>query len=82
MIPDPLCDGGKRKIVEGAAQVSAGIALLEDAGLDDGERRARHDAHLSGKGDGAREAPSGDCDTHAALDDYWIRHDGFNFNRR
>ncbi len=54
---------------QGAADVALRVAFLEAATKQAVDRRARDDAELAGGGDGAGEAPAGDGDAHAALDD-------------
>jgi hypothetical protein len=48
---------------------AARIPKLETAGQDQVERRAGDDAHPPGRGNRARESPTGDAHAHTALDD-------------
>ena len=60
---------GHREGGEGAAQVAAGVAVLQPAGEHGVEGGARHDAELAGQRDLAREPPRRDADAHPALDE-------------
>ena len=66
---DPLGDAGHREGGQRAPDVPTGVAVLEPAGADDVERRARDHPELADRGDGARQRPPGDGHPHPALDD-------------
>jgi hypothetical protein len=56
-------------VIEGAADVTAVVAVLEAADEDLIESGAGDDAELALFGDGAGEPPTGNADAHTALDD-------------
>ena len=69
VLPDAARDFGEGKRVQSAAHVTALIAVGEAAYEDLVEGGSGDDSELSGAGDGLRQAPVGDSDSHASLDD-------------
>ena len=59
----------KWKRCHGPTHGSVGIAVLEAPHQQRLDRRARDDAELTARRNGLRQAPAGDADAHAALDD-------------
>jgi hypothetical protein len=57
------------KVLEGVTQVAARVALLEEAKEEDGKGSSGYDAELAFLGYGTGQAPTGDADAHAALND-------------
>jgi len=59
----------KREVVQAAAHVSAGIAILQAPGQDSIQRRSRNHSKLAQSGNRARQPPTGDTRAHATLND-------------
>jgi adenosine/AMP kinase len=59
----------KREVSQSAPKITAGIAKLEAARQNNGQRCAGNDAELAGTRDGASQRPAGHRHAHAALDD-------------
>jgi len=70
-----LANFRQRKTAHRAAQVAAGVAVLEASHEQGVEGGTRDDAELPGGGNRARQSPTGDPDSHPPLDHLW-KHTG------
>ena len=68
-VPNALRHAAKRKPVQAAAHVPAGIAILQPPDKNLVESRTGNDAELSQPGDRSRQPPVRHGDPHAALND-------------
>ena len=59
----------EREVSQRATQLAAGVAKLEAARQDNGQRRPGNDAELAGQRDGAGQRPAGHRHAHPALND-------------
>lgn len=59
-------------MIEAAAHVPAGIAVLQSPGQDLIQSRTGNDSELAELGYCARESPTGYTCSHATLDDDWM----------
>src|ERR1700687_5221643 len=75
-LPNTLGDFGNRKMIETAAHVAAGIAVLQTPGKNRIQGRSGNYAQLAEFGNGLRQPPTGYPGTHSALNNGWkIAHD-------
>ncbi len=72
-VPHLVGESGDREVVQGPAHVAAGVAHLQAPRQHFIECRAADHAKLAERRDSARQAPVGDPDAHAALDDHRMR---------
>jgi hypothetical protein len=59
---------------EGTADLAAQIPVLQTTRQNLVKPGPRHDAELADPRDGLREAPIGNTDAHAALNNFWKRN--------
>ena len=74
LIPNALGHLREGKCIQSAAHVAAGISLIQSADKERIERCAGDNAQLTEFGDRIGQAPVGNADPHATLNDFWKLH--------